>query len=202
MESRFRAGVRPEIPPPCSSVHANRSSSPVLCTPHTEVHVEFEASGILTQRPSEVSVHCFPPGAGDDELRRSQRLDQVVDQGWVAYFYFHLPQLLPRVAARAAPTSHSRQKRSGVKGAAGVNRPADEHMDREPGLFPPKRGNRPGDSTWLPRAPRHSMCDESGRCPYFAWIDNVQASNMRPPAWKAGRRMARFPRNPWRGGAV
>lgn len=96
---RFRAGVRPEIPPPCSSVHADRPGSTVLCTPDAEIQVEFEARGILTQGPSEASVHCLRTGAGDDELRRSQRLDQVVDQGWVAYFDFHLPQLPPGVAA-------------------------------------------------------------------------------------------------------
>lgn len=109
--------VRPEIPPPYSSVHANRPSSPVLCTPDAEIQVEFEAGGILAQGPSEASIHRLRAGAGDDKLSRSQRLDQVVDQGWVAYFDFHLPQLLPRVAARTALTSHSRQKRSPVKGA-------------------------------------------------------------------------------------
>jgi hypothetical protein len=102
-------------PPPCPSAHANRRGPPVRCTPDAQVHVELALRVVVTQGPSEANVHPRRPGASDDALRRSERLDQVFNQGWVAYFDCHCRCRAPRVAAGEARTSHSRQKRSAVK---------------------------------------------------------------------------------------
>ena len=116
--SRPAAWARSFRPPPRSSAHANRPGPPVPSTPDAQVHVEFPPRVVVTQGPSEPNVHPPRPCASDDALRRSQRLDQVFNQGWVAYFNCHCRCRAPRVAAGEARTSHSRQKRSAVKAAA------------------------------------------------------------------------------------
>lgn len=87
-------------------------------TPEAQAHVELAPSVGVPQGPSEANDQRLRPDASDDALRRSQGLDQVANQGWVAYFNCHCRCHAPRVAAGEARTSHFRQKRSAVKGAA------------------------------------------------------------------------------------
>jgi hypothetical protein len=91
---------------------------PVPSTPEAQAQVEFPPCIGLTQGPSDPNEQCLRPDASDNAMRRPQGLHQVVNQGWVAYFYCHCRCHAPRVAAGEARTSHSRQKRSAVKAAA------------------------------------------------------------------------------------
>jgi hypothetical protein len=105
------------VPPPHLSADANRPGSPVPCTPEAQAHVELAPSVGFPEGPSESNDQRLRPNASDDAVRRSQGLDQVANQGWVAYFNCHCRCHAPRVAAGEARTSHSRQKRSAVKAA-------------------------------------------------------------------------------------
>jgi hypothetical protein len=134
-------------PPPRSSAHANRPGSPVSSTPEAQAQVEFPPCIGLTQGPSDPNEQCLRPDASDNAMRRPQGLHQVVNQGWVAYFYCHCRCHAPRVAAGEARTSHSRQKRSAVKAAASEGRAPDRQSRRATAtrrlLAPPRDAGKP-----------------------------------------------------------
>jgi hypothetical protein len=117
-------------PPPRPSAHANRPGSPVSSTPEAQAQVDFPPCIGLTQGPSDPNEQCLRPDASDNAMRRPQGLHQVVNQGWVAYFYCHCRCHAPRVAAGEARTSHSRQKQSAVKAAASEGRAPDRQSRR------------------------------------------------------------------------
>jgi hypothetical protein len=116
-------------------------------TPEAQAHVELAPSGGVPQGPSEANDQRLRPYASDDALRRSQGLDQVANQGWVAYFNCHCRCHAPRVAAGEARTSHSRQKRSAVKGRPQRTPGLDRHPRRSTAtrrlLAAPQDGGNP-----------------------------------------------------------
>jgi hypothetical protein len=131
--------------PPLSRCESPRH--PGVLYPRGVSTVEFPPRVGLTEGPSEANDQRLRPDARDDALRRPQGLDQVVNQGWVAYFNCHCRCHAPRVAAGEARTSHSRQKRSPVKGR-GAWRPSPRSTSRRATatrrlLAPPRDAGKP-----------------------------------------------------------